>query len=349
MWSLTPGHRAALLALPFVDALDPGEDEDGPMLAVATPSGRFWLRVEVARSHIGQRMAEHLASSSGSETLLLAPYVGSGIAGTLRQAGVNYADEVGNCFMRLGQGYVGFVQGQRPQVMGRPKSMRAAAFRALFAALVRPDLFDLPLRAGAELAGTSTTTIRALRRRLADERHLVVDGGRSVLVRSDDLAERWAAGWRDLVRPALHAGRFRLPGGDPGLARRTIIRRFGEQGWAWGGRAAADILAASYEGWMVGPRWVIHVDRHRGRDIAVPFDPDPAGELEVMGVPGPLALGWNPQDPALISSARAYVDPEHPVVRPLLLYAELLADGSERSRATAGDLRDRYGALWGSR
>ena len=349
MWSLTPGHRAALLALPFVDALDPGEDGGGPVLGVTTPSGRFRLRVEMARSHVGQRMAEHLASSSGGETLLLAPYAGSGIAGTLRQAGVNYVDEVGNCFLRLGQGYVGFVQGHRPRVTGRPRSMRAAAFRALFATLVRPELLDLPLRAGAELAGTSTTAIRALKRRLSEERHLVVDGGRSVLVRLDDLAERWAGGWRDLVRPALHAGRFRLPGGDPGLARRTIIRLFGEQGWAWGGRAAADILAASYEGWKVGPRWVIHVDRHRGRDITVPFDPDPTGELEVLGVPGPLALAWAPQDPALASWARASVDPEHPVVHPLLLYADLLADGSERSRATAGDLRDRYGALWGSR
>ena len=76
-----------------------------------------------------------------------------------------------------------------------------------------------------------------------------------------------------------------------------------------------------------GPQTVLHVD-------ALPADllkvlkaiPDRNGPLEVLGLPGPLALRGMSED----------------TIHPLLVYAELLREQNDRAREAAYEILERW-------
>src|SRR5262245_1723517 len=93
--------------------------------------------------------------------------------------------------------------------------------------------------------------------------------------------------------------------------------------WRWGGGAAAQRLTRYYR----GEKTVVHV-------AEAPLDlpkllraaPDRNGPLTILRVPGPVAL----------KGATAHT------VHPLLVYSELLADGSERAIDASERIAERF-------
>jgi hypothetical protein len=120
-----------LRELSFVRAvsIDPRKPhgEVDALVVVRTPNRSVRLPAELKRSHLtrdlGHRLV-HLARSLPG-LLVLAPVVGRDLGEEFAQAGVNFIDLAGNCYLRIGEGYVARVQGRRVATSGAEKGLRA--------------------------------------------------------------------------------------------------------------------------------------------------------------------------------------------------------------------------------
>ena len=287
---------------------------------VELPGHTERLHVEVKRTHLDRATAHALLGAMGPGArgwILLAPYIAGPLGATFRAAGLNYLDQHGNCHLRLGDRYVVQVEGRRanPDSL-RPKGVRAAGIRALFALLARADLVERPLREIARQAGTNhQTALEAVRRLIRagalgedTRRRTWLPGGRRTAF------DTWIADYGTVLRPTLHVGRFRTADRTPDDLDRRLAAEGGLGAHVWyGGTAAGDRLWPHYR----GAETTLHVRdtapgvvARRLRAIA-----DPRGPLIVLGLPGPLALPGRTPD----------------TVHPLLVHAEMLQANDERA------------------
>ena len=308
-------------------------DFDG-RLVLRTRAGSHELLVQHLRSHVSREMASHVAATRrGSQpVLLLAPHIGSGVAASLLDAGLNYLDASGNCHIAVPPFYV-HVEGKTASRMTEAQAgVRGPGYQVLFAYLAQPALLDATIRAVAEVAGVSRQPVLAMRHRLQSDKYILSSKTQTRWHprRRDDALALWLHGYQTTVRGSLLAGTYRTRDRDPDELEARILELSAKDPRAeyrWGGTAAAFRLTRTYR----GERTVVHVDT----DV---FDParrlgalaDPQGNLIVMRAFG--RINW---------------PPERETVHPLLVYSELLTDGSERAREAAQELHERYLApLW---
>ena len=120
-------------AVPFVRHLrllpaKSGDRNASGILEITTPRGKHRLPLIVKRSYldrsmvnavIGQIQGERKAAKGGGrvvangETLVLAPYLATPTAKSFIDAGISFADEVGNIHLALGDEYNWTVIGER--------------------------------------------------------------------------------------------------------------------------------------------------------------------------------------------------------------------------------------------
>ena len=324
-----------LLSLPFVGKatlraeLRRMGSRGEAMLELTTPRGRRRLLVEEKGSHLSQALVRDLiarvSSRATTPLILFAPYVSPEMGALLVSRGINFVDRAGNCYLDLGGRYVAHVEGRKlRQSAGAPGGIRAPGFRLIFAVLVEPDLLNASARDLARVSGVSLGTASNVLRRLEHDRIVVRTKSKRHLVRRGDLVERWIAGYAEMLRPQLLAGRFQTPDKDPPSLEDRVATLLGPDGtWAWGGAAAAFRLTKHYR----SDETVLHVQAASSdlpkRLKAVPHT---AGRLILLGVPGPLAFrGKAPH-----------------TVHPLLIYTELVLTGSDRAREAASEVRERF-------
>ena len=165
--------------------------------------------------------------------------------------------------------------------------------------------------------------------RLASEHRLLGVGRRRRLVLDEGLLQRWTVGYSDILRPSLYVDRFELPGGGvPVLERRLALGV--EDRVAWGGGHAARRLGGTFS----GERLTLHV---LDRQAVLPLTPAPRGQVHVLGVPGLLA--WP-------GGSQVWSGGGVRAVHPLLAYAELVQQRTDRALSAAAGLREQYG--WAS-
>jgi hypothetical protein len=93
--------------------------------------------------------------------------------------------------------------------------------------------------------------------------------------------------------------------------------------WKWGGGAAAERLT----GYFRGRKTVVHLaDPPADLPRRLRAIRDSSGHLTLLGFPGPTAMRGRTNDTA----------------HPLLVYSELLAEGSERARDAAQELAEQF-------
>jgi hypothetical protein len=275
-------------------------------LSIRTPTGQHVLPCEVRRSHLRKETAEllmHMAKRH-PELIVFAPSIGRELGDTLEHAGINFVDAAGNCYLRLGNQYVGRIQGRSPIERARTgRGLRAPAYRVLLALLIQPELVDAPSRTIASEANVSPQTANELRRRLVEQHIVAYAGGhhRWLPSRKKDALSLWLAGFATALAPSLQIGRYRAQERDP---------------------AAAYRLTQYYR----GDRTLLYVQ-------------DPPPDLTtrlrlVRDANGPIILARSPGRLAFVSS-----DPR--CVHPLLAYTDLLAEGEPRAREAALELRER--------
>lgn len=297
------------------------------LVTVLTPDGAEELQVVLPdhRVHGDTEALRRLHRSLGDSkhpVLLALPLVSPQSAADLREAGIQYLDRAGNCYLAFGQRYLAWVEGRTPEAaLPRGREMRGAGYRVLFALLVSPTLAGAPLRTLADAAGVSRTAASVLLGRLREEGHLYRRQGAPVLRQSRELVDRWLVGYRDLVRPRLRLGRFALPHGQKDALVRTLGVALGDR-WAWGGVEADRALGGLYQ----APDLTVHVRAWERPDPAhIPLRADPEGLVEVLGIPGPSA----------------WVEAEQARVHPLLVYSELRISRDPRAWEAAEALIQR--------
>ena len=203
------------------------------------------------------------------------------------------------------------------------RGIRRAGYQVLFAYLAKPELLNETIREVAAVSGVSRQPVSTLRRRLVDDGYVFTtkSGTRWYPRRFSDAINLWLQGYKATLRPALLVGRFRTRERNPGLLEELLVNALGDEAFQWGGAAAANRMSPHFR----GQRTVLHVsskaeERMRGIEMM----PDRKGNLELL---------------------RAFGDfsgPKPELVPPLLAYAELLQDDSERARESAQILFEKF-------
>jgi hypothetical protein len=310
----------------------PAEGADG-VLSIQSPRSTHLFDLEVKRAHVTYAVVDavigrHKASRAGKETkplMLFAPHIGRPLAEYLVAKEVNFVDEAGNCHVRLGNAFMALIE-------GRTATYRAAAGRGigmpghlvLFAILAKPELINGPIRKLAGSAGVSKTAVEHILARLTHEGILVRARERRHLQDKKLLLDRWLSGYSSLVRPRLLVGQYRTPDADPSRLEERIEQALAkDKTWGWGGGAAAQRLVGFYR----GSRTVLHLADPSEEIIrSLKALPSKEGELILLRTPGRITFeGAVPR-----------------TVHPLLVYTELLTEGTDRARESAEMIRDRY-------
>jgi hypothetical protein len=333
MPALSASYDEQLAALPGVlshrvlsPPADRGNDVFDALLVLETKAGSRKLVVRQLKSHVSREMATHVASShkGPAAVLILAPHVGSGVAATLIERGLNYLDASGNCHISVPPFFV-HVEGKSAEKgTGASTGVRGPGFQVLFAYLAEPALLDASIRTVAEVAGVSRQPVLAMKHRLHDDKLILASKTRTQWHprRREDALALWLQGYQTTVRASLLAGSYRTREQDPNKLDARILDALPTDQFRWGGTAAGYRLTGNYR----GERTVVHV-RAGIQDLAkkVRSLPDPAGNLLIMNTFG--TINWSP---------------ERETVHPLLVYSEMLSEGSERAREAAQALHDRY-------
>lgn len=312
----------------------PAGDESGTfdaLLVLKTKVGSYKLLVQRLRSHVSREMASHLASKhkGSASVLVLAPHIGAGIGATLIEAGVNYLDASGNCHMSLHPFFV-HVEGKSSEKKSDSNGVRGPGFQVLFAYLAEPELLDAPLRTVAEVAGVSRQPVLSMNHRLRNGNYVL----RSSTARTrwdprrrEDALALWLQGYQTTLRNSLLIGSYRTRDGNPNALDSRIGETLRKEQFRWGGTAAGYRLTKNYR----GEQTVLHLN-DGGHDVAKRLRglPDPNGNLILMRAFG--SINWTP---------------ERDTVHPLLVYSEMLSEGTERAREAAQALHAQYLApIW---
>ncbi len=348
-------YIARLRELPFVAGARvrrsaPGAGDRGwdalLELRVGGETHRFFV-AHKRTPRLNYSLVENLLGTVGRTRMrrwiLLAPFITSPMAAHLQKRGVNYVDLNGNCHLAIDRVHVAVIEGRRPaRRLDDERHVGLAAHKVFFALLADDQLVQRPVREIADSAGVGKTQAAIVVRRLKEEGSVTQGSGAPRMVKPAALLERWVAGYSDVLRPRLFISHYRTADKRPAELEDRIERALkrdwsrpelrgrhaeaagdGRLRWAWGGAAAAYRLTGHYR----GDRTILHVE-HAPPDLAqrLRLLPTRTGPLTLLRVPGPAAF----------HGAAANT------VHPLLVYAELLAAGEDRSRDAALEIRESF-------
>jgi hypothetical protein len=241
-----------------------------------------------------------------------------------RRLGVSCADADGNVYLRANASVID-IQGrpvQRSRTLTRQDERRTrlssrSGLQVLFVVLSAPDVLDEPMRSIASASGVSLGSVAAVFDELAKRRHLTTTSHGRSLQHTRELIDLWAEGYRARLHAQLRLGRFGIDSSEWWRTSTDAVRAGGGQ---WGGETALWAKGAN----LRPARGVVYVN-------AIP--PKLVAALRLRRddhIDAPIELRrrfW-------ASSAFGESD----TVPPLLIYADLLADGDPRLVEAAAEL-----------
>ncbi len=257
--------------------------------------------------------------------ILFTPRLTPAVMDACRRLGVSCADADGNVYLRATASVID-IQGrpvQRSRTLTRQDERRTrlssrSGLLVLFVLLSAPDALDEPMRSIASASGVSLGSVAGVFDELAKRRHLTTTSRGRSLQHTRGLIDLWAEGYRARLHAQLRLGRFGVDSYDWWRTATDAVRAAGGQ---WGSETALWANGAS----LRPARGVVYVD-------AVPPKLIAALRLrrdERIDAPAELRRRfWT-------ISAFAKSD----TVPPLLIYADLLADGDPRLVEAAAELR----------
>ncbi len=264
--------------------------------------------------------------------MLFADYIAPGLAQRLEEAEVDYVDAAGNLLIRKpGRLYL-FKSGAKPPRLREQTPARLSTRSGLQVVLVllqEPTATGLSYRELATQSGVALGSVAGVMAELKRKGHLVRRRDGWQLVRRRALFDLWVSGYSERLRPALVLGRFQPPESDltETLARVADAAAARQLEYAVTGGVAADALTHHYK----GEQLMLFVSAwSRDLLLALRWLPSARGPVTLLRYFGPAVAGQR-------SGPRGTV-----VAQPLLVYAELLHDGSERAREAARELYEQY-------
>ena len=249
-------------------------------------------------------------------------YIPPEAATRLRNAGIQFIDTVGNAFVNQPPLLI-VVQGNKPEkgetALTTARIFRGVGLKIVYLFLCQPELVERTYRDLAEMTNVALGTVKSTMTELI-QKGFVFDMGKKGKKLQDNkkLFERWIAAYPDYLKPKLLIGRFRGDGDwwkdiplDPTLAQ-------------WGG----EIAAAKLTGYLKPDTVTLYADKHRFGELVIAnkLKKDPKGNIEILERFWPL---------------ENVVD-EGDTVHPILIYADLVAIGDQRTMETARIIYEQY-------
>lgn len=324
-------YRSHLMELAFVtDARFeiPHRPHAGLTVVLSTPRGQVRLRGEWKSSHLTRTGIQALLSQLGPDArdwILLAPHIGRPIGESLREAGLNYVDAGGNCFVALGGDYIATVEGRRAAQKEGARGVRAAGARVLFALLAEESLLTASLRAIGEAADASHQAALGAVTRLQNAGEIRREGRHRAWLPGGRRSAftRWLAEYDTVLRPWLDLGRYRTPAQTPEATETLLTPPMASDACWLGGLSAGYRLVEHYRG--LGT--VAHI-RGSARTFAHEIRAlrDPSGNLTLLRAPCRLATKGAVEG----------------TIHPLLVYAEMVQTNDDRALEAASVVRRRF-------
>lgn len=257
--------------------------------------------------------------------LLVARYINDELGARLRELGVHYIDTLGNAWIHR-PGLVVQVQGRRLSTAA-PAGPRArihsrAAVQVIFPLLAQPGLVAAPLRDVARVANVSLGSADLILQELRSRGFVEGDRRQRRLVNKEALLEEWVGAFTSRLRPRLVLGRFRAI--ESSWTEHTDVTRHRA---LWSGEVAAVRL-----GLLKNPQTATIYADELPKQLLIEgrLARDPAGPIEVV------RRFWSDTG----EDRRVLVAGSDPALAPvILIYADLLAIGSDRIREVAELLR----------
>jgi len=332
-------------AVPFVRHLrlvpaKSGDRNSSGVLEITTPRGKHRLPLIVKRSFldrsmvnavIGQIQSERKAAKGGGrtatngETLVLAPYLATPTAKSFIDAGISFADEVGNIHLALGDEYNWTVIGERkPPKPPESERITPASVQLLFQFAANPESANWTVRKLAAAVGLSKSKVAELRRQFAQDRILAAQEAERSPDATRELGDRLVSGYNQILRPKLVLGRFRYqePSLEQFVARLTHDAAARKIPYALTGGPAADAIQHFYRSSEVPV--FLNAEHHR----ALRLLPDRTGPVVLLKPFGDLVY-WREFEGKMVAP-------------PWLVYAELLNGSEPRAREAAEKFRQEF-------
>ena len=333
---------AGLRSLPFIrnlrflPASAPAHREYDGVVELTTAHGRSRLPVLIKRTWLNQSLVNailgsapphktHAHSKPPASKLVLARYIPPAAGEQLLNAGISFADDLGNIHLRLGSQYNWTVLGKRePAKLPEAHRTTPAAIQLLFQFVTDPQSATWTVRDLARASGISKTKIAQLRSRFLEERILRKASPFRV---TTEIADRLVSGYAAILRPKLLLGRFRYPEAtaDAFLDRLSGIARTRKIAYALTGGPAAEAMQRFYH----GPEVPLFLNAEApALQSALRLLPDRAGPVILLKAFGEVVY-WRQFEGRMVAP-------------PWLVYAELLASADPRAREAAEELRREF-------
>ena len=331
---------ARLRQLPFVHDLKytpvmEGREQgfDGK-LTVRTIQGRFQFAVESKRSFspgTGSNhliaWVNHLRGDPAQGAIVLARYIPRRAAEALMEANINFADEVGNVHLRLGDAFNWTCIGiAAPGPLSKRRPTSPAQIQLLFQFVTIPESVNWPLRQLESSAGISKSKAALIRRQMIQEGVLIAKGKQYQPGPASLLAKRLTSGYSQVLRPKLTVGKFR-PAEKTTQLFLARLRREAPAGvrYALTGGPAADLLQHFYRGQEL-PLFVEPSTRTAIQQMRLL--PDRDGPVTILRAFGELVF-WEKRK-------------QQTIAPPWLIYAELLDSPDPRAHEAAAEFRREF-------
>jgi hypothetical protein len=254
--------------------------------------------------------------------LLATKYVPPQAAVRLKENGVQFVDTVGNAFINQPPLFI-FVKGNKPSrdEIAAPvaRLFKGVGLKIVYLLLWRPELANCPYRELAETADVALGTVNATVTELI-KKGFILDMGKNgkKLLDRKILFERWVAAYPDNLKPKLLLGRFR---GNGDWWKDTELNPDYAQ---WGG----EVAAAKLTGYLKPGTVTLYADRNRLVDLVIAsrLKKDAHGNVEIVERFWPQGKGFGEGD----------------TVHPILVYADLVELGEQRTTETARIIYEQY-------
>lgn len=309
-WTLLPAHTR-----------DYGVDAE---LTMKIDGKEIRLFVEVKRIVQPYHLDRFIKQAAANNPLLVvAQQVYPGMKERLREKGIGYLDAAGNIFLHIGDKLI-WIEGQKPIAQKPATTNRAftrAGLQTVFYLLGHPEAINDPYRQLAERTGVALGNIGYIMDGLQTAGYILqVDKKHKKLVKGKELLDRWIEGYRDMLRPALLLGNFRLTNADKFYERDRLIGLVKDT--VWGGEPAAEILTHHLQPGILKAYTALEKTTVMQNWRLIP---DAKGNIQLY------RKFW--EDPTW--------DQQH-IAPPLIIYADLTVTGDPRHLETAALIYHQY-------
>jgi len=300
-------------------------DKDG-FIQIAIQNREIIFTVNVkktlTRPMIGIVIQQLYQAQPGERFLLVTKYVTPQIADQLKEMDVPFIDTVGNAYINEPPLFI-FVKGNRPgetlQETPVYRLFRTAGLRVIFALLCNPPLLNATFREIAKTANVALGTVGGTIAELKKLGFLIEIGkNKRLLVKKAELLNKWIETYPEELRPKLMRGHYETIQVTHDWWKQADLYNYKAY---WGGEVAAAILTE----YLKPEKITIYTKEPIGRFLLKnKIKKDPNGNIEILRAFWGFEYKWY----------------YHNLVHPILIYADLLATGDDRTLETARIIYD---------